>query len=119
MRRTSRLIVFGMLSLVSLLAFAPRALAGQEHGGMAAHDMSKIAQALDLSADQQAQIRTIFADTQTQIAQVLTPAQMKKFNELHEHAGPQSMTAAQFAKAIHATSAQMAQLKSIRGSFMA
>jgi len=119
MRRTSRLLALGMLSLVTLLTFGPRVLAGQDHGGMAAHDMAKMAQALDLTADQQTQIKAIFADTQTQIAQVLTPAQLKKFNALHEHAGQQNMTAAQFAKALHLTSSQMTQLKSIRSSFMA
>ena len=118
MRRTSKLFVLGMLSLVSLLTLGPRVLAFQDHGGMAAHDMAKMAQTLDLTAEQQAQIKGIFADTQTQIAQVLTPAQMKKFNALHEHAGQQNMTAAQFAKALHLTNSQMAQLKSIRASFM-
>jgi Spy/CpxP family protein refolding chaperone len=108
-----------MLSLAFLLTIGPRALAAQEHGGMAAHDMTKMAQALDLTADQQAQIKAIFAGAQTQIDQVLTPAQQKKFKALHEHADQQNMTREQFAKALHLTDSQMAQLKSIRDSFMA
>lgn len=118
MRHTSKLLALGMLSLASLLVFGQPVLGVQNHGGMAAHDMAQMTQALDLTAEQQAKIKTIFAETQTQIAQVLTPAQLKKFNALHENGGQQNMTAAQFAKALHLTDAQMAQLKSIRSGFM-
>lgn len=118
MRHFSKLL-FSVLALAAIPAFVSPASAYQGHAGMAGHDMAQMAQTLNLTEDQQARIKAIFADMQVRMKQVLTPAQMKKMGALHEHATPQNMNAAQFAKAIHATSEQMAQLKSIRDSFMA